>query len=201
MVFCFCLSFAQLDNSFLDLMFRHTYSQEKMNSYSSNNSSNNLFWYENNTLLDKLKTYSANFKEFSMENLNKSGVKFVLLPSDEILTKNEIELNASNGEFTWLYKNGVADYFVPPSVPGVPSTVNRSFDKISLEWSEPEYGIQNLTNYTVAYQRVDEKVWKETHSKESTLHLNDLESDTTFCFKVTANFANGTSMTNKSNTY
>jgi len=99
-VFCFCLSFIQLDNSFLDLMFRHTYSQEKIDSYSSNDSSNNLFWYENNTLLDKLKTYSANFKEFSMENLNKSGVKFVLLPSDEILTKNEVELNASNSEFT-----------------------------------------------------------------------------------------------------
>jgi len=48
---------------------------------------------------------------------------------------------------------------------------------------------------------VDEKVWKETHSKESTLHLNGLESDTTFCFKVTANFANGMSMTNKSSTH
>ena len=88
-------------------------------------------------------------------------------------------------------------------MPGVPSTANRSFNSISLEWSEPEYGVENVTNYTVQYQTKGEKVWKKVHTEgaNNTLHLSGLESDTLFCFKVTANFTNATSMSNKSSTH
>ena len=134
-----------------------------------------------------------------MENQNVNGIKFVVLHSDEILTKNKIELNATDGEFTWLCKYGVASPFVPPSVPGVPSTTSRSYDSISLEWSEPEYGEQSLTKYTVAYQEVDKKVWKEKHTEitQNNLHVNGLEPDTLYYFKVIAKYTNGTSMSNK----
>ena len=197
-VFCFCLSFIQNDKSYLDLMFKHMYCQERVESY--NSSPHHLPWYENRSFLDKLKIYSVNFKEFCMENQNINGIKFVLLLSDEILTQNKIELNVTDGEFTWFCNNGVASPFVPPSVPGVPSTSNRSYDSISLEWSEPEYGVQSLTNYTVAYQEVmDNKVWKEKHTEntQNFLHVNGLEADTLYYFKVTAKYTNGTSMSNK----
>ena len=70
-VFCFCLSFVRLEKSYLDLMFiynKHMYSQ-KMIDFISN--SDQLPWYENRILLHKIKTYSANFKDFSMENQSK----------------------------------------------------------------------------------------------------------------------------------
>lgn len=195
-IFCFSLSFVQLDKSRLDLMFKHLYSQEKIDPY---NSSPN--WYENRTLLDKIKAYSANFKNVCMENQNMDNTKFVILLLDEILTKNQIELNSSDGEFTWLYKDGGASHFVPPSVPGMPTTTSKSYNSISLEWSEPEYGAESLANYTVAYQSEgkNKKVWKQKHTEGvmTNLHLSDLESDTIYRFTIKANFTNGINMGNK----
>ena len=193
-LYCFCLSFVQLDNSYLDSMFKYIYLQEKVESNSSSLAP--LSWFEDSTLLLKLKTASVNFKEFFAENLNKSGVKFALMLSDQILTKSQ---DAPNDEFTWLCKNGVAEHFVPPSTPGVPMKTNRSYDSITLEWSEPEYGIQSLTHYTVQYKRESEKVWKEKHTEgaKSALYLNDLESDTVYYLRIMANFTNDTSLGNK----
>ena len=202
-VFCFCLSFVKFDKSYLNSMYKHMYSQQNVEVDSCNGSPDNLPWYENKMLLSKLKTYSANFKEFCMENQNKNGIKFVLLLSDEILLKNESKLNTQDSEFTWLCKDGVTILFEPPSVPGVPSTSNRSYDSISLEWSEPEYGVKGLINYTVAYQKVDKeidkKVWQKKHTvkAENTLHVNSLEPDTMYYFEVIANYTNGTRMNNK----
>lgn len=195
-VFCFCFSFVRLEKSYLDLMFKHIYSQERVDSDSN---PEQIPWYENKILVEKIKTYSANFKDFCKENQTKKGTKFVILFSHEILKKNQVELNAPDGEFTWFCKNGVANHFVPPSFPGVPSATKKTHDSISLQWPEPEYGVDCLNNYTVEYQSENEKVWKKqgTKSAESTLHMNGLSPDTLFSFRISANFTNGTSMSSK----
>ena len=87
--------------------------------------------------------------------------------SHEIFKKNQIELNAPDGEFTWFYKNGAVNHFIPPSFPGVPSATKKSHDSISLQWSEPEYGVDSLINYVVDYKCENKKFWKEQDTKSA----------------------------------
>ena len=58
-VFCFCLSFVQDDKSYLDLMFKHMHSQERLDSY--NSSPHHLPWYKNKINLKFIQLILKNF--------------------------------------------------------------------------------------------------------------------------------------------
>ena len=132
-----------------------------------------------------------------MENQNVNGIKFVVLHSDEILTKNKMQQMVNSPGFARMVL--LAPLYLQVFQVCHQLRTSRSYDSISLEWSEPEYGEQSLTKYTVAYQEVDKKVWKEKHTEitQNNLHVNGLEPDTLYYFKVIAKYTNGTSMSNE----
>ena len=90
----------------------------------------------------------------------------------------------------------VNEVFLPPDKPGKPGVAEINQDSLRLEWTKPEHGSLAVTTYSIFYRSVDDATdqWNIRSSSDECILLNELIPGSTYCFKVTAESAAGSSL-------
>ncbi len=107
------------------------------------------------------------FKDFWSANEDNMSTKFLIT-----LAKGPVQ--ETHG-FIYIYRDGeiISHDFKPPNQCGTPISSLIRHDSLTLTWTEPNHGFENVTGYEIRYRKVDSPDQSECLDKWS-FFFNDL---------------------------
>ncbi len=122
------------------------------------------------------------FKDFWSANQDNTFTKF-------IITLGKSDVQETSG-FISVYKDGdvVSRDFQPPNQCGTPLPLHIGYNSLSLTWTEPNHGLENVTGYELMYRRIGfpEQLAITPLDKSNAFTLLDLDSATSYDVQVRA---------------
>ncbi|CAF3800549.1 unnamed protein product [Rotaria sp. Silwood1] len=119
---------------------------------SANQYTKNNYWYNENNI-KTMKKQILSFIRFAELNSSKSNIEFIV--NEEYAD----EFQMKKGITCILYQNGVPIDFEIPSEPGRPFAINISDRSLTLCWSKPTDGSQNIQQYKIYSKNSSDKTW------------------------------------------
>jgi hypothetical protein len=137
-------------------------------------------WFHNKAITSDIKTKMRAFVSFAIANGSTENTKFVVTSScDE-------DARTDKGADIVLYSDGQLESYEPPGKPGKPNNSNTRHDSVTLSWSKPQYGAENVNSYIIMYQEVGSDHWDKyvTNENSTSAILSGLEPESAYQVKV-----------------
>ena len=136
-------------------------------------------WFEKADMSKCLRSKLKRFSDFVKVNSDSETSAFVVTDRNE-------ETDAS-GPAVILYDNGVPVDFQPPGKPGALMADNVTNDSVSLTWTKPAVGCDEVTSYKVLYRSSGDPHYKViTNTPETSIRVISLTPSTEYHFQIQA---------------
>ncbi|XP_062284303.1 cytolytic toxin-alpha-like [Scomber scombrus] len=137
-------------------------------------------WYASKEVSDEMKNKAKLFSDFAEANKENENIKFLTVGLTDETQK---------GSSIYVYKDvlTVRENFEPPSKPETVTAGDVTHNCVTLKFSPPRFGAENITSYSVEYCVSVEDGWKQTTAaKPEEVTVSGLTYNTKYMFRCRA---------------
>jgi ABC-type multidrug transport system fused ATPase/permease subunit len=186
-----CLHFTELNDPQLlqmsDYLHNH---QSQIDTSTTSTLANVKAWFYSPDIINKIRNELVQFIGFTKANKNHSKLHFIVNEG------HADDYNNVKGASITLYKHGsLQASFQIPSQPGTPNPTEITFNSITLKWTKPTSGDNDIIKYKISYciyrnkqPNEENTVWNEvmTDAAVELITISNLIKKTFYIFKVQA---------------